>query len=188
MPQNNHQDLVGFIWNIANKLRGPYRPPQYRKVMLPLVVLRRLDCVLEPTKDRVLSEMARLEARGIQGAALEKALSRVALGNERSQPLFNTSPFTFQKLLGDAPNIATNLLAYINGFSPRARDIFYKFEFENEIQRLDESNRLFLIIKEFCSPAIDLSPARISNFEMGTLFEELVRKFNEQANRRKRCL
>lgn len=182
MQQNNHQDLVGFIWNIANKLRGPYRPPQYRKVMLPLVVLRRLDCVLEPTKDLVLTEHKRLEGKGITGYALETALSRIALGNERSQPLYNTSPWTFQKLLGDAPGLATNLQAYINGFSPRARDIFYKFEFENEIQRLDENNRLFLIIKEFCSPQIDLSPARISNFEMGTMFEELVRKFNEQAN------
>lgn len=181
----NHQDhsaLAGFIWNIANKLRGPYRPPQYRKVMLPLVVLRRLDLVLEPTKEQVLAEHARLEARGFTGTALEKALSRVAVGSERTQPLYNISPFTFQKLLGDAPNIASNLVSYINGFSPRARDIFEKFEFENEIQKLDESNRLFLVIKEFCSPLIDLSPARLSNLQMGYLFEELVRKFNEQAN------
>lgn len=182
MQHNNHTEVAGFIWNIANKLRGPYRPPQYRKVMVPLVVLRRLDCVLEPTKEQVLAEKERLEARGFKDAALEKALSRVALGNNRTQPLYNTSSFTFQKLLGDAPNIASNLVAYINGFSPRARDIFYKFEFENEIQRLDEHDRLFLIIKEFCSPQVDLSPAKISNLEMGYLFENLVRRFNEQAN------
>ena len=178
--QERSQDMVGFIWTIANKLRGPYRPPQYRKVMLPLVVLRRLDCVLEPKKLALLNEKERLEVKGITGPALEKALSKVAVGQDRSQPLYNTSPFTFQKLLGDAPNIASNLVSYINGFSPRARDIFEKFEFENEIQKLDENNRLFLIIKEFS--AINLSPSVISNMDMGYLFEELVRKFNEQAN------
>jgi type I restriction enzyme M protein len=182
MNASDHQNIVGFIWNIANKLRGPYRPPQYRKVMLPLVVLRRLDLVLEPTKDKVLAAKARLEARGLKGAALDKALSRAAVGEDRNQPLYNTSPFTFQKLLGDAPNIAGNLIAYIQGFSPRARDIFEKFDFEAEIARLDEANRLYLILKEFCAADLDLSPARISNLQMGYLFEELVRKFNEQAN------
>ena len=182
MQQNDRQDLVGFIWSIADKLRGPYRPPQYRRVMLPLIVLRRLDCVLEPTKDALLAKKAQLEARGIEGVALEKALSKAAVGSDRSQPLYNTSPFTFQKLLGDAPNIASNLVSYINGFSPRARDIFEKFEFESEIQKLDESNRLFLIIKEFCSSQVDLSPEKLSPMDMGYVFEELVRKFNEQAN------
>ncbi len=182
MSANNHQDIAGFIWNIANKLRGPYRPPQYRKVMLPLVVLRRLDLVLEPTKDHVLAEKVMLEARGFTGTALDKALSRVAVGGDRTQPLYNVNEFTFRKLLGDPPNIATNLVAYINGFSPRARDIFYKFNFESEIETLDESDRLFLIIQEFCNPQINLSPANISNIEMGYLFENLVRRFNEQAN------
>jgi type I restriction enzyme M protein len=176
-----HQNLVGFIWNIANKLRGPYRPPQYRRVMLPLIVLRRFDLVLAENKQKVLDEKKRLETKGITGPALEKALSRIA-ANDRKQELFNTSGFTFEKLLGDAPNIAGNLLAYIQGFSPRARDIFEKFEFEAEIAKLDEANRLFLIIKEFCSESIDLSPKALSNLQMGYLFEELVRKFNEQAN------
>lgn len=176
-----HQNLVGFIWNIANKLRGPYRPPQYRRVMLPLIVLRRFDLVLAENKQAVLDEKKRLEAKGITGPALERALSRIA-ATDRKQELFNTSGFTFEKLLGDAPNIAGNLLAYIQGFSPRARDIFEKFEFEAEIAKLDEANRLFLIIKEFCSPSIDLSPKALSNLQMGYLFEELVRKFNEQAN------
>jgi type I restriction enzyme M protein len=182
MHNQDHSTLVGFIWNIANKLRGPYRPPQYRRVMLPLIVLRRLDLVLEPTKDTVLEAHVRLTEKGLTGAALEKALSRVAVGSERTQPLYNISPFSFQKLLGDPPNVASNLVSYINGFSPRARDIFEKFEFETEIQKLDDNNRLFLIVKEFCSPLIDLSPARLSNLQMGYLFEELVRKFNEQAN------
>ena len=181
MQNTNHQNLVGFIWNIANKLRGPYRPPQYRRVMLPLIVLRRFDLVLAENKQKVLAEKKRLEGKGITGPALEKALSRIAAVN-RKQELFNTSGFTFEKLLGDAPNIAGNLIAYLHGFSPRARDIFDKFEFEAEIAKLDEANRLFLIVKEFCSPDIDLSPKRLSNLQMGYLFEELVRKFNEQAN------
>lgn len=181
MQQAQHQNLVGFIWNIANKLRGPYRPPQYRRVMLPLIVLRRFDLVLAETKQAVLDEKQRLEARGITGHALEKALAKTA-AKDRKQALYNTSGFTFEKLLGDAPNIAGNLIAYIQGFSPRARDIFDKFEFETEIAKLDEANRLFLIIKEFCSADINLSPKAISNLQMGYLFEELVRKFNEQAN------
>lgn len=181
MQNTQHQALVGFIWNIANKLRGPYRPPQYRRVMLPLIVLRRFDLVLAENKQKVLDEKKRLEEKGITGPALEKALSRIA-ANDRKQELFNTSGFTFQKLLGDSPNIAGNLIAYIQGFSPRAKDIFDKFEFETEIAKLDEANRLYLIIQEFCKPDIDLSPKRLSNLQMGYLFEELVRKFNEQAN------
>lgn len=181
MHNAQHQNLVGFIWNIANKLRGPYRPPQYRRVMLPLIVLRRFDLVLAENKQKVLDEKKRLEDKGITGPALEKALSRIA-ATDRKQELFNTSGFTFEKLLGDAPNIAGNLIAYIQGFSPRARDIFDKFEFETEIAKLDEANRLYLIIKEFCSADINLSPKAITNLQMGYLFEELVRKFNEQAN------
>lgn len=181
MTNAQHQNLVGFIWSIANKLRGPYRPPQYRRVMLPLIVLRRFDLVLAETKQAVLDEKQRLESRGITGQALEKALAKVA-AKDRKQALYNTSGFTFEKLLGDAPNIAGNLIAYIQGFSPRARDIFDKFEFETEIAKLDEANRLYLIIKEFCASSIDLSPKAISNLQMGYLFEELVRKFNEQAN------
>jgi type I restriction enzyme M protein len=177
----NHNQIISFIWNVANKLRGPYRPPQYRRVMLPMIVLRRFDLVLAENKEKVLAEKERLEAKGVTGPALEKALSRIA-ATDRKQELFNTSGFTFEKLLGDAPNIAGNLIAYIQGFSPRARDIFDKFEFEAEISKLDEANRLFLIIKEFCSSEIDLSTHAISNFQMGYLFEELVRKFNEQAN------
>lgn len=181
MQSTQHQNLIGFIWNIANKLRGPYKPPQYRRVMLPLIVLRRFDLVLAENKQKVLDEKKRLEDKGITGPALEKALSRIAAA-DRKQELFNTSGFTFEKLLGDAPNIAGNLIAYIQGFSPRARDIFAKFEFENEIVKLDEANRLYLIIKEFCSTDINLSPKAITNLQMGYVFEELVRKFNEQAN------
>jgi type I restriction enzyme M protein len=117
---SNHQELVGFIWSIADKLRGPYRPPQYRKVMLPLIVLRRLDSVLEPTKQAVLEAKAKYEAMGLEGDAFEKAIAKVAIGGNRQQPLYNLSEFTFQKLLNDSEGIASNLRAYINGFSPIA--------------------------------------------------------------------
>jgi type I restriction enzyme M protein len=139
---SNHQELVGFIWSIADKLRGPYRPLQYRKVMLPLIVLRRLDSVLEPTKQAVLEAKAKYEAMGLEGDAFEQAIAKVAIAGTRQQPLYNLSGFTFQKLLDDSEGIASNLRDYINGFSPRARDIFEKFDFDSEIAKLDESNRL----------------------------------------------
>ncbi|MGL6136229.1 MAG: N-6 DNA methylase, partial [Planktothrix sp.] len=125
---------------------------------------------------------AKYEKMGLTGEAFEKAIAKVALGGERQQFLYNTSEFTFPKLLNDADGIASNLINYINSFSPKARDIFEKFDFESEIQKLDESNRLYLIIQELCKPEVDLSPAKLSNLQMGYLFEELVRKFNEQAN------
>jgi type I restriction enzyme M protein len=179
MVAENHQRLADKIWAVADKLRGPYRPPQYRKVMLPLIVLRRLDCVLEPTKDHVLKQYQALKARKLSPEAVEKALARVA-SKERKQPLFNISPYTFAKLLGEPSAIAKNLTSYIKGFSPKVREIFERFEFEIEIEKLDENNMLFEIIKEFST--IDLHPDKVSNLGMGYLFEYLIRKFNEQAN------
>jgi type I restriction enzyme M protein len=178
---SNNQNLVGFIWNIANKLRGPYRPPQYRKVMLPMTVLRRLDCVLEPNKDKVLVKYKELKAKGLKDKALHSALSRYA-SKDRKQPLYNISKYTFKKLLDDPEHIAKNLINYINGFSPKAKEIFENFKFEQEIDKLNKANRLYLIIQEFCSPDIDLHPDKVSNVDMGYVFEELIRKFNEQAN------
>jgi type I restriction enzyme M protein len=179
MENITHQELSDKIWAVANKLRGPYRPPQYRRVMLPLIVLRRLDCVLEPTKDKVLDQLKALKKKGLSGAAIEKALAKVA-SKDRDQPLYNISPFTFSKLLGDSNGIAKNLTAYIKGFSPKVREIFEKFEFEKEIEKLEEANRLFEVIKEFAS--IDLHPDRVPNLAMGYVFENLIRRFNEQAN------
>ncbi len=179
MSNEQGANLIGFIWNIANKLRGPYRPPQYRRVMLPMTVLRRMDCVLAPEKEKVLKQYDKLIAQGHSEEAIQKILGEAAT-KDRDQPLYNISPFDFQKLLGDPDNIARNLVSYINGFSPKAREIFDKFGFEQEIEKLDNANRLFLIIKEFA--AINLHPDQINNMEMGRIFEELVRKFNEQAN------
>ena len=176
-----HKEIAGKIWEIANRLRGPYRPPQYRLVMLPMVVLRRLDWVLEPTKDAVLAEHAKLIAAGTPENAIPRLLTRVVDKN-RKQPLYNTSPFTFAKLLDDSENIAPNLVSYINGFSDTARAIFDKFKFGDQIEKLDSSNRLYAIVQAMADAKVDLHPDRISNLEMGYLFEHLVMKFNEQAN------
>lgn len=182
MPiDSQHQSLIGFIFNIANKLRGPYRPPQYRKVMLPMTVLRRLDLVTTSNKTVVLAQLEKLKARGLKGNALHEALARFATKN-RKQPLYNISKYTLAKLLADPEHIAKNLVTFINGFSPKAKEIFDYFKFDQEIEKLNNNNRLYLIIKEFCDPKIDLHPNHISNLQMGYIFEELIRKFNEQAN------
>jgi type I restriction enzyme M protein len=172
-----HEELKSRIWDIANRLRGPYRPPQYRLVMLPLVVLRRLDCVLEPTKDAVLK--AHAKHKGLADKALQKILGKAA-DPKRKHPLYNTSSYTFAKLVGDSENIAPNLVSYINGFSPTARAIFDKFKFTEQIEYLESKNRLFEIIKLMAG--VDLHPDRIDNLQMGYLFEHLVMRFNEQAN------
>lgn len=180
MLTEHHKALAGKIWEIANRLRGPYRPPQYRLVMLPMVVLRRLDCVLEPTKAAVLNKHAQLIAANTPGNAIARLLTKV-VDKDRKQPLYNTSPYTFQKLLGDSENIAPNLVAYINGFSETAQRIFQKFKFGEQIEKLDASNRLFNIVKAMAD--VDLHPdSGIDNLQMGYLFEYLVMKFNEQAN------
>src|SRR6266446_4204997 len=132
MLAQQHQGLTEKIWAVADKLRGPYRPPQYRRVMLPMIVLRRLDCVLEPTKDEVLKQFDALKKKGLSDAAVEKALAKVA-SKDRHQPLYNVSPYIFTKLLGDANGLAKNLTAYIKGFSPKVRDVF-----ENLIRGFNE--------------------------------------------------
>ena len=170
------QNLINsVIMPIANLLRGPYRPPQYRRVMLPMIVFRRLDSVLEATKEQVLAEHASLKTKGLDEAVIDKTIKR-----KFKLPFFNASRFTFRTLLHDPPNIAANLVGYINGFSQQARDILAHFEFDKEIQKLDQANRLFEIVRQFAT--LDVHPARVSNIAMGYLFEDLVRRFNEQAN------
>jgi type I restriction enzyme M protein len=149
--------------------------------MLPMIVLRRLDCVLEPTKGAVLNEHKRLIAAGTPENAIPRLLTRV-VDKSRKHDLYNTSRYTMRTLLDDSENIAPNLVAYINGFSGTARAIFDKFKFSDQIEKLDSSNRLFAIVQAMADPVVDLHPDRISNLEMGYLFEYLVMKFNEQAN------
>ncbi|MDD5390199.1 MAG: class I SAM-dependent DNA methyltransferase [Gallionellaceae bacterium] len=168
-----HGDL---IWNIANLLRGPYRPPQYRRVMIPLTVLRRLDCVLENSKDQVIAYHKQIKAAHHYNAEAIEAVINKKFGLN----FHNTSEFTFQKLLGDPDKLAVNLRHYMAGFSSRARRIIEKFKFEEEIEKLEDANRLFEVIKQVA--AVDLHPDTIPNIAMGYLFEDLVRRFNEQAN------
>jgi type I restriction enzyme M protein len=167
-----HGDI---IWNIANLLRGPYRPPQYRRVMIPLTVLRRLDCVLEKTKGPVIAMHKRLKAERRDAETIEKIINRKFKLN-----FHNISQFTFETLLGDPDKLAANLGNYMAGFSSRARKIIEKFKFEEEIEKLEETNRLFEVVKQVA--AVDLHPDIISNIAMGYIFEDLVRRFNEQAN------
>lgn len=168
------QDLSNFIWAIADLLRGAYRPPQYERVMLPLVVLRRFDCVLEPTKQAVLARHAKLGGK-LDGEALDAVLNK-----ESGQRFHNHSPLSFARLLGDPDHVHLHLQTYINGFSENVRRIFESFSFGDEIQRLHEHNILFLVVRKFCE--VDLHPNVVDNIEMGLLFEDLIRRFNEQAN------
>lgn len=170
---NNFGDKVSFIWSVADLLRGPYRPNQYRDVMLPLTVLRRLDCVLEPTKDKVLAKLNKLKGGSVKN--IEPILNRAA-----GQQFHNTSLLDFNKLKGDPNNIAANLVSYIKSFSSKAREIIEYFDFEAQIEKLDNANRLYLVVSKFAE--IDLHPDVVSNTEMGYIFEELIRKFNEAAN------
>mgnify|MGYP003620190544 FL=1 len=188
-PHPHHSKLVSVLWNIADGLRGTYRPPQYRRVMLPLVVLSRFDAILsrhtDAMKARFDEEQAKPEGKRLPPRLLDKVLTQI-IGSSRKEVLYNVSGFNLTRLLDDADHIAANLSLYIQGFSPKARDIFDKFEFDNEINKLDESNRLFQILKNFVGDlkkeGLALSPEAISNTQMGYLFEELIRKFNEQAN------
>ncbi|MDA2480179.1 type I restriction-modification system subunit M [Bacillus cereus group sp. Bce025] len=168
----NFQDKVSFIWSIAEILRGPYRPEDYGKVILPLAVLRRFDCVLDNTKEEVLENFEKFKA--VNEDAREPILNRIA-----KQNFHNTSNYNFTKLLSDADNIADNLRDYINGFSKTARDIMDHFDFDRQIDKLDNNNLLYLTIKRFSE--LDLHPEVVSNVEMGYIFEELIRRFSEHA-------
>ncbi|MEY4731980.1 MAG: hypothetical protein RLZZ464_46 [Pseudomonadota bacterium] len=167
-------ELSNFIWSIADLLRGPYRPPQYERVMLPLVVLRRFDCVLQPTKQAVLDKFAKLGGKH-HGEALDGVLNQVS-----GQRFHNHSPLTFERLLGDPDHVHLHLQSYINGFSENVQRIFDYFSFSDEIKRLHEHNILFLVVRKFCE--VDLHPQSVDNIDMGLLFEDLIRRFNEQAN------
>ena len=173
MPDHNY--FANLIWQIADLLRGPYRPPQYERVMLPMTVLRRFDCVLASTKAKVLAEHARRKGGKVEGTALDLRLNRAA-----GQRFHNRSPLDFQKLKGDPDNIERHLVSYVNGFSGNVRDIFEFFEFENEIERMREANILYLVVSKFSD--VDLHPESVPNEQMGLIFENLIRRFNELAN------
>ncbi len=172
MPDHNY--FANLIWQIADLLRGPYRPPQYERVMLPMTVLRRFDCVLAATKVKVLAEHERSKDK-FKGEALDARLNKAA-----GQRFHNHSPLDFEKLKGDPDHIAQHLVSYIKGFSANVRRVFEYFEFENEVEKMRESNILFLVVSKFCD--VDLHPDRVPNEQMGLIFENLIRRFNELAN------
>lgn len=173
MPDHNY--FSNLIWQIADLLRGPYRPPQYERVMLPMTVLRRFDCVLAPTKAKVLAEHAKRKDGKLEGDALDSKLNQAA-----GQRFHNHSPLDFEKLKGDPDNIEKHLVSYIKGFSANVRRIFDFFELENEIERMREANILYLVVSKFCD--VDLHPKAVPNEQMGLIFENLIRRFNELAN------
>ena len=163
-------NLGSFVWSIADQLRGVYKPHQYGNVILPMTILRRLDCILEPTRDEVAA-MARKSAK------LELLASQIR--RKHGLNFFNLSPWTLQKLKADPDDLAANLIDYINGFSDTI-DVFSRFKFDAEIATMAEKNRLYLVVSQFAD--IDLHPSRVSNAAMGDLFEELIRKFAEASN------
>ncbi|NQX56871.1 SAM-dependent DNA methyltransferase [Pedobacter panaciterrae] len=169
----NFKETANFIWSIADLLRGDYKQSDYGKVILPLTVLRRLDCVLQATKADVLKKYEQATVMKIQN--IDPILNKVA-----GYSFHNRSNFDFDKLIADPNNIAANLRDYINGFSAEAREIIEQFEFENQINRMDDNNLLFMVVKRF--QEIDLHPDKVSSMEMGYLFEELIRKFAEISN------
>ena len=167
---NNH---AAFIWSVADLLRGDYKQSEYGRVILPFTVLRRLDCVLAPVKAEMLAKHEQIKDRVENFGPILDALTDI-------EGLWNTSRFDLPKLLADPDNLADNLRAYIHGFSPQAGDILDKFDFPTQITRLDKSKLLYLVVSKFAD--LDLHPDRVSNLEMGYLYEELVRRFSELSN------
>ena len=169
MPDPN---LSSFIWSVADLLRGNYKQSEYGKVILPFTVLRRLDCVLEPSKAAVLAE---LKARATAGLNPEPFLLK-----KSGQLFYNTSPLDLKKLMGDQDHIGENLRAYLQAFSGPVRDIFEHFEFHVQLDRLTKAGLLYLVTEKFAT--IDLHPNVVTNAQMGVVFEELIRRFAELSN------
>ena len=173
MSTETHSQLANFIWSICNLLRGPYKRNEYRKVILPLTVLRRFDCLLEPTKAQVLTEHPKIKAK-------PETVVRSLLEKITGRPFYNLSRLDIPKLLDDPNQLAPNLNAYINGYSKNVREIMEHFAFDQQIARMVERNLLYEVVKKFT--AVDLSPDRVDNVQMGYVFEELIRIGAEQSN------
>jgi type I restriction enzyme M protein len=169
----NHSEIVSWLWGVADLIRDTFKRGKYQDVILPLTVLRRLDCVLAETKEKVLRRQAELKGKGLQD------LSR-ALRKASGFAFYNTSKFDFDRLHADSAHVAANLRNYIAGFSPNMREVLERFDFDNTITKLDDAGLLFQVLGRF--KVVDLHPDRIDNPTMGTIFEELIRKFNEALN------
>jgi type I restriction enzyme M protein len=173
LTAENNTQLANFIWSICNLLRGPYKRNEYRKVILPLTVLRRFDCLLAPTKAQVLAEHPKVKTK-------PETVVRSLLEKTTGRPFYNLSKLDLPKLLDDPNQLAPNLNAYINGFSKNVREIMERFAFDQQIARMAEKNLLYEVIKKFST--VDLSPHRVDNVQMGYVFEELIRIGAEQSN------
>ncbi|MEQ8156414.1 MAG: class I SAM-dependent DNA methyltransferase, partial [Clostridiaceae bacterium] len=169
----NINEKANLIWAIADKLTGVYKPHEYGDVILPLTVIRRFDCILADRKEAVLKKN---ESIG------NLPMKDVFLCKESGFSFYNTSKYDFEKLLSDPDGIEANFRAYLNGFSPNVRNIIEKFNFDVHIARLVEKNLLFIVLQEFTTPKADLHPDKISNLEMGYIFEEIIRRFSEAHN------
>ena len=175
---SNFQEKITFIWDLADLLRGAYKRNEYQKVILPFTVLKRFDCVLSDSKSSVLIAFNKYKG---QFENMEHILSQAAK-DKKGNPLgfYNYSKYDFKTLLEDPDHIEQNLIHYIDSFSKNVQDIFDNLYLKNQITRLAKANRLFLLIKKFSESKVDLHPDIVSNHEMGTIFEELIRKFAEQ--------
>ena len=173
MTADRHSQLANFIWSICNLLRGPYKRNEYRKVILPLTVLRRFDCLLAPTKAQVLARHSKIKAK-------PETVVRSLLEKITGRPFYNLSKLDFPRLLDDPNQLAPNLNAYINGYSKNVREVMENFAFDQQIARMAEKNLLYEVVKKFA--AVDLSPERVDNVQMGYVFEELIRIGAEQSN------
>lgn len=168
----NQSNLSSLIWEVADLLRGDYRQSEYGRVILPFTVLRRLDCVLQPTKEAVLRE---LDEKTEAGVNPDPFLRRVS-----GASFYNASKLDMSRLIGDQDNIGPNLQTYVDAFSPEVKDIFDRFSFAEQLERLSKNKLLYLVAEKFAR--IDLHPSHVSNMQMGLVFEELIRKFAEASN------
>lgn len=168
----SQSQLSSLIWSVAEFLRGDYRQSEYGRVILPFTVLRRLDCVLEPTKEAVLREKEEKIKAGLNPDPFMRRVSEAAF--------YNASSLDMRRLVGDQDNIGPNLLSYVESFSPEVKDIFDRFAFAEQIDRLTKNKLLYLVTEKFAG--FDLHPDRVSNMQMGLIFEELIRKFAEASN------
>ncbi|HCE1798255.1 TPA: N-6 DNA methylase [Vibrio parahaemolyticus] len=180
MTNNNFSQTAAFIWSVADLLRGDFKQSQYGRVILPFTLLRRLECVLEPSKDAVVAEHERIKVMNLPEEAQEKFLLRATQSPAQSDGLsfFNTSPMNLGKM--GQSNIKANLEKYVQSFSKDAREIFEHFKFDEFVGLLEDANLLYKVVKKFATT--DLSPNSISNHDMGLVFEELIRRFAESSN------
>ncbi len=172
LNSSKHTELANHAWSVADLLRGDYKQSEYGKVILPFTVLRRLECVLAPTKDKVLETYERFRDSERRHPEVPAPASR--------HSFYNVSGFTLKAIAGDPAHVAKNLLSYIGAFSPNAQEVMERYDFANQIKRLDNANLLYQVVGRFAD--LDLHPEVVSNHQMGYVFEELIRRFAEQSN------